>query len=241
MPPCPIFSRTPGSGSPAAVEAGLISLAVLAPDAQGPQQTLALLCAGIDALLQPCSRRFAVVDCSHAGTDPRRSLALQVVLAEEAAARGVALLSFYDRSMVPPEIVHDAVSSHRLVLAHGVLGENLNSVPASGLMTDSETSLDVDRLLRSLNDRRGQTTDNALPTDAASRRLSEANELLQREIAERVRMEHVLSASEERYRLLVEALPDCVFVHSAGAIVFVNPAGVEMVRARAPRPCSASR
>ena len=222
---------------PAAIDAGLISLTVGAPVSTKPQGIVALFRSGVDALCEPCSRRFAIVDISQLCevADPQRILAAQVALGKAAAELSVVVLSLYDRSMTPPGIVHDAVSSHRLVLAHGMLGENLRHVPPSALIAHRETPLDVDGLLSSLNARRQPgTAGDLVQEDAASRRLSEANELLQREIAQRVRMEHVLSASEERYRLLVEALPDCVFVHSAGAIVFANQAGAEMVRGAGP-------
>ncbi len=226
-----------GIGLPAAINSGVISLSSIPPGTADPLQTVALLRSGIETLSVPCNRRFAVVDTSHhcLGRDPQASLALQVSIRRLAADLDAVLLSLYDRSLVAPGIVHDAVSSHQLVLAHGVLGENLHCVAPSALIACRETPLDVDQLLSSLNERhlRGNRGE-VLLEDAASRRLSEANELLQREIAQRVRMEHVLAASEERYRLLVEALPDCVFVHSAGAIVFVNRAGVEMVRGAGP-------
>ena len=226
-----------GIGLPATIDAGVVSLSTAAADPSSSQEIVALLRSGIDTLARPCSRRFAVVDVSHLGLsdDPQAFLALQIALGDVATELGVIVLALYDRSMVAPGIVHDAVSSHRLILTHGVLGENLHSVSPSVLIAHREAPLDVDQLLQGLRAGRKEGTADILPQeDAASRRLSEANELLQREIAQRVRMEHVLSASEERYRLLVEALPDCVFVHSAGAIVFINRAGVEMIRGAGP-------
>ena len=41
-----------------------------------------------------------------------------------------------------------------------------------------------------------------------------------------------LAESEERFRRLVEALPDALYVHSEGRIVFVNPFGMRLVGAR---------
>jgi len=227
-----------GIDVPAANVAGNITCA---PDSTGafdaPQiGTLFRTC--VDALSGPRGRCFVVVDFSHfsGSADPREVLALQVALGAAADECGAIVLSLYDRSQIAPGIVHDAVSSHRLVLAHGVLGENLHSVPPGELFAQREVPLDVDQLLHSLHERPqpGERSE-LLQEDAASRRLSEANEMLQREIAQRVRIEQILGASEERYRLLVEALPDCVFVHSGGAIVFVNRAGVEMVRGAGPQ------
>jgi PAS domain S-box-containing protein len=223
-----------GIDLPAALAAGQIAQAADAPGAPG---SAALLRACIDTLAQPRGRCFAVVDISHccAGADPREALALHVALGEAAEQTGSVVLALHDRSLLAPGVVHDAVSSHRLVLAHGVLGENLRSVAPAELIARRESPLDVDRLLHSLHEPpRPGPAGELSPEDAASRRLSAANEQLQREIAERVRIELTLSASEERYRLLVEALPDCVFVHSAGAIVFVNRAGVQMVRGDGP-------
>jgi PAS domain S-box-containing protein len=222
----------------AAVEAGLIARPPDTPGTLGAQESAAQCRACAAGLSRPSGRCFIVVDFSHCcgSADPREMLALQVCLGAVASELGAVVLSLYDRSLVAPGIVHDAVSSHRLVLAHGVLGENLRSVPPGDLLAHRELPLDVDQLLHSLHEKpQPGEPGQLLQEDAASRRLSEANELLQREIAERVRIEQILSASEERYRLLVEALPDCVFVHSGGAIVFVNRAGVEMVRGAGPQ------
>jgi PAS domain S-box-containing protein len=43
-----------------------------------------------------------------------------------------------------------------------------------------------------------------------------------------------LAESEERFRRLVEALPDALYVHSEGRIVFVNPFGMRLVGAQQP-------
>jgi PAS domain S-box-containing protein len=46
--------------------------------------------------------------------------------------------------------------------------------------------------------------------------------------------ELALAESEERYRKLVEVLPDAVVVHRDGRFVFVNPAAVRLMRATGP-------
>jgi PAS domain S-box-containing protein len=43
-----------------------------------------------------------------------------------------------------------------------------------------------------------------------------------------------LAESEERFRRLVETLPDALYVHSEGRIVFVNPFGMRLVGAQQP-------
>jgi PAS domain S-box-containing protein len=225
-----------GIGLTGAVDAGLISLVTERNDPREEAAVGELLARGGASLAASGNRRFAVIGMDHLGSgDPQAALRLQVVLEEAAVDLGIIVLAVYDRSVLAPGIVRDAVQSHRLVLSNGVLGENLHRITPTALMAHRETALDVDSLLQSLGERRGQgEARGLLQEDAASRRLSEANELLQREIARRVQMEHILSASEERYRLLVEALPDCVLVHSGGSIVFANRAGLEMVRARSP-------
>ena len=49
-----------------------------------------------------------------------------------------------------------------------------------------------------------------------------------RDITEQKGIEGLLRESEERYRLLVEASPEPIVVHSEGVIVYMNPAGAEL-------------
>jgi two-component system, cell cycle sensor histidine kinase and response regulator CckA len=61
--------------------------------------------------------------------------------------------------------------------------------------------------------------------------LADANQSLQREIAERKRGEQALKQSEQRYRSLVENSPLPIFVVIQDLIVYLNPAAVELFEA----------
>ena len=52
-----------------------------------------------------------------------------------------------------------------------------------------------------------------------------------RDITERKKVDDALRESEERYRLLMETLPDGVVVHSQGRVVFANPASARLIGA----------
>lgn len=64
------------------------------------------------------------------------------------------------------------------------------------------------------------------------------NQELERRVLERTSQlsaaNAALAESEERFRKLVEALPDALYVHSGGKIVFVNPFGMRLLGAQQP-------
>ena len=64
--------------------------------------------------------------------------------------------------------------------------------------------------------------------------LQRANEQLQRELADRKRMEELLRESEEGYRQLVELAPDAVAVQIEGKIAFANNVAVRLIGAAEP-------
>lgn len=52
-----------------------------------------------------------------------------------------------------------------------------------------------------------------------------------RDISERIKVEKALSESEEKYRIMVELLPDAVIIHESGKFVFANAAALRTVGA----------
>lgn len=57
-----------------------------------------------------------------------------------------------------------------------------------------------------------------------------------RDITDRLRAERLLQLSEERYRRMVEVLPDAIFIERGDRIVFVNQQGVNLLGAAGPEP-----
>ena len=82
----------------------------------------------------------------------------------------------------------------------------------------------------------------AMVTSSVDRRASlefeRLNQELERRVAERtsqlITVNEELAETEERFRKLVEALPDALYVHSEGRIVFVNPFGMRLLGAQQP-------
>jgi PAS domain S-box-containing protein len=64
--------------------------------------------------------------------------------------------------------------------------------------------------------------------------LAEANARLQEELAERQRAERERSESERRYQALMEAAPDPILIHAAGACVFANRQAAMLLGASSP-------
>lgn len=62
-----------------------------------------------------------------------------------------------------------------------------------------------------------------------TKELEEANEKLEKEINERIIIENELRQSEERYRKLVELLPNGIVVHIKGKIIFSNSAFAKLL------------
>src|SRR6185312_8257675 len=52
------------------------------------------------------------------------------------------------------------------------------------------------------------------------------------DLTERKQAVEQLKESEHRYRALVDSLPEAVFVHRGGELLFVNEAGVRLVGAK---------
>ena len=52
-----------------------------------------------------------------------------------------------------------------------------------------------------------------------------------RDISERIKVEKALGESEEKYRIMVELMPDAVIIHEGGKIVFANAAALKAVGA----------
>jgi PAS domain S-box-containing protein len=67
--------------------------------------------------------------------------------------------------------------------------------------------------------------------ELTSQELLERYQELQRDIAERKKIEEALRQSEERYRQLVELSPDGIMLHREGRIVFINQAGIKLLGA----------
>ncbi len=76
--------------------------------------------------------------------------------------------------------------------------------------------------------------DKMLQVEAAEKELKKKNAALEKDIEEFKRSEEKILESEERYRLLVETLPDGVIVHSQGRVVFANPASATIIGAASP-------
>lgn len=219
----------------AAVEAGWVLLTGDSGEVRGPESSLAALKGALERLGSASGRRIAIVSVHDqcCGSDAKAIRRCEQLVDDALEDLDAIVASVFDRSEIDATVIRDAIYCHRHVLSDGVLGENMHYISPHELAMTQDATLDVDGLLGMLGEEEPHKTAVTRPrvSDVAGRKLSETHAALQRETAERLRMESELTSSEERYRLLVEALPDCVFVHSDGAIVFANQAAADMVRA----------
>ena len=217
----------------ASVATGRVTISRADCDSCDPHSALTAVRSALDQLAPTLGRRIAIVSVhDQCGDVEARSIRKFLRLLDESIGElDVVVATIFDRSSVSPAIVRDAIISHRYVLSHGVLGENMHYLSPQDLAAVHDSTLNVRDLLDSLDEDVCSADDGGTlePNEAVGRRLSEVNAALQREIADRVRMESELTSSQERYRLLVESLPDGVFVHSGGEIVFANQAAVNMI------------
>ncbi len=88
------------------------------------------------------------------------------------------------------------------------------------------TAIDVTRQKRAEDELRKSHEELERRVAERTQKLGQANEELRHEVAERRRIEQYLRASEEKYRTLVETLPDAVFVCGTDErYTFINAAG----------------
>lgn len=104
------------------------------------------------------------------------------------------------------------------------LYERGNVVGLTGVMSDITERKRIEEALRSAREELEHRV------EERTAQLREANELLVREIGERIRAETTLRESEDRWRRLVEHNPACLAVHREGKLVYANPAGLRLLR-----------
>jgi PAS domain S-box-containing protein len=97
-------------------------------------------------------------------------------------------------------------------------GERIERYESARVCKDGHV-VDVSMTISPLRDKRGKIT---------------GGSAIVRDITERNQARKALEESEARFRNLVEASPDAIFVHSAGKIVFANPATLKLYGAETP-------
>ena len=74
-------------------------------------------------------------------------------------------------------------------------------------------------------------TDKRSENERLKRLVDERTSKLEAELSERKRTEKALTESEEKYRIMVELLPDAVIIHEGGKFVFANATALKTVGA----------
>ncbi len=97
--------------------------------------------------------------------------------------------------------------------------------PTGSVASVVEVYRDVTSLRNAEEGLREANRDLESRVSARTHELAETNDALQAEVVERERNAGALRESEQRFRLLVDESPDMVLVHSAGEVVYLNPAG----------------
>ena len=123
----------------------------------------------------------------------------------------------------PAEMIDSAVNIENLYLEPEERKDNLRVLEETGFLDRSEI-------------RFRRKDGKALWIQASSRFIKnhEGKYIIEgfiTDIHERVEAENAMRESEERYRVLVELSPEAIFVHRNGKIVYINPAGVDLLGA----------